>query len=275
MLRGSMAVARKVRWEEMFPDDIEAAVAEFPVAWLPFGCLERHGPHMALGNDGIKAHAICTLTAQQYGGVVCPVSFVHMGGDECELSRNWVAGMGGPKLWGPYLPPELFYPMYIALLRQMEMLGFKVVMAITGHYGGPEHDMRLLAERYVQRSPLRICAMSDGEAINYQGIGGDHAGRTETSQLAYLRPDLVDVQRLPAPSDWSPSLVAGRDACQASAELGERIVESQILALGEKAQQLLSEYREWPGHQIMPASEILPFWQRLWAEEKERFVCQP
>lgn len=106
-----MAAIRKVRWEEMYPDEIEAAVATFPVAWLPFGCLERHGPHLALGNDGIKAHAVCLLTAERYGGVARPVSFMHIGVDESELSRRWLAGMSGLKLLGPFLPPGTFYPM--------------------------------------------------------------------------------------------------------------------------------------------------------------------
>ena len=266
-------MARKVRWEEMFPDEIEAAVAAFAVAWLPFGCLERHGPHMALGNDALKAHGVCVLTAERYGGVVCPVSFMHMGGDECELSRNWRAGMGNPKLWGPFLPPELFYPMYLALLRQMELLGFKAVVAITGHYGGPEHDMRLLAERYMERSPLKIWALPDGDAITYGGIRGDHAGRTETSQLAYLRPDLVDMSRWP--EEWSPMLVAGKDAPQGSAELGRLIVESQVEHLGEGARRLLAEHREWPGHGTMSFAEAMAIWERIWAEERERLVCRP
>ena len=36
---------RKVKYEEMLPHEMEAAVAEFPVAYVPFGSLEWHGKH--------------------------------------------------------------------------------------------------------------------------------------------------------------------------------------------------------------------------------------
>ena len=39
---------------------------------MPFGTLEWHGKHMALGNDTLKAHGILEHTARKYGGVVLP-----------------------------------------------------------------------------------------------------------------------------------------------------------------------------------------------------------
>lgn len=264
----------KVRWEEMFPDEIEGAVSRCPIVYLPFGCLERHGPHMALGNDAIKAHGICVRTAERFGGVVWPASYLHMGGSEVELGRRWLAGMGNPKLWGAFLSPDLFYPLYIALLRQMEMLGFRVAVALTGHYGGLEADMRLIADRFMRRSPLKVWALADWEAIDYMGVRGDHAGRTETSQLWHLYPDLVDMGRLPA-DRHQPPVVAGRDCHEASPELGERIVASQVETIGRRALRLLAEYRDWPGHAVMPSSDVMALWESVKAEDGERLVCRP
>ncbi|MHB0877005.1 MAG: creatininase family protein [Anaerolineae bacterium] len=264
----------KVLWEEMLPDEVEEAVAERPVAWLPFGCLERHGPHMALGNDAVKAHGICVLAARRCGGIVWPPSYVHVGGDEVDLSRRWLAQSGNPKLWGPFFPPELVYSMFLLLLRQLEVLGFHAVVAVTGHYGGPEHDMAVVAERFMEHSPLRVRALSDADAIDCSGIGGDHAGRTETSQLLHLRPDLVDVKRLPADRS-RPPLLAGADAYEASAALGRDIVESQVRVLATAAQGLLADYRPWPGHETLSTAATMQLWQDLWTNERARFRCRP
>ena len=53
----------EVRWERMFPDELEEAFARCPVLYLPYGLCEPHGPQSALGCDGLRAHAICRRAA--------------------------------------------------------------------------------------------------------------------------------------------------------------------------------------------------------------------
>jgi creatinine amidohydrolase len=55
--------ALKVRFEEMFPWEISAAMAEAPLCYLPLGTLEWHGEHAAVGLDALKAHAVCVSAA--------------------------------------------------------------------------------------------------------------------------------------------------------------------------------------------------------------------
>jgi creatinine amidohydrolase len=45
-----------MRYEEMRPDQLEAIKREKPIAHLPWGAHEWHGPHNALGLDSIKRH---------------------------------------------------------------------------------------------------------------------------------------------------------------------------------------------------------------------------
>ena len=35
---------REVRWERMFPDELEAAYEEYPIVYLPYGLCEPHEP---------------------------------------------------------------------------------------------------------------------------------------------------------------------------------------------------------------------------------------
>ena len=64
-----------VQYEEMFPHEFEAALAKFPVAYVPVGSLEWHGRHLPYGNDALKAHGILVRTAHKYGGVVVPPTY--------------------------------------------------------------------------------------------------------------------------------------------------------------------------------------------------------
>ena len=63
---------RKVRWEEVFPDELHQKIEDEPVCYLAYGLAEPHGPYNALGLDWLKARALVEQTAQRHGGVVAP-----------------------------------------------------------------------------------------------------------------------------------------------------------------------------------------------------------
>ena len=48
----------EVRWERMFPGQLEASFAQCPLVYFTYGMCEPHGPHCGVGLDGLKAHAI-------------------------------------------------------------------------------------------------------------------------------------------------------------------------------------------------------------------------
>ena len=66
---------RNVRYELMLGREATEAITGFPVGYLPVGCLERHGDHLPMGLDIIKAHGVCCLLGQVLGGVVFPPHF--------------------------------------------------------------------------------------------------------------------------------------------------------------------------------------------------------
>ena len=51
------ALRQEVRLEYMRPAQIDAAKAQRPAIYLPFGAVEWHGHHNPVGLDAIKAHA--------------------------------------------------------------------------------------------------------------------------------------------------------------------------------------------------------------------------
>jgi creatinine amidohydrolase/Fe(II)-dependent formamide hydrolase-like protein len=104
---------RKVKYEEMLPQEFEEALRQFPVAYVPVGSLEWHGRHLALGNDTLKSNGILLRTAEKYGGIVVPPTFWgHMG--------HWKLGCH------PGLPPEIVDGLFTAVFQGLVTVGFKV-----------------------------------------------------------------------------------------------------------------------------------------------------
>src|ERR1051326_6492926 len=67
---------RSVQWEELTAADFRDAVAESRgTCLLPFGILEKHGPHLPLGNDLINARAASLQAAAQEYAVVFPAYY--------------------------------------------------------------------------------------------------------------------------------------------------------------------------------------------------------
>jgi creatinine amidohydrolase len=225
-----------VRYEEMLPHEFQEAMEAFPVAYAPFGSLEWHGLHLALGNDALKAHGILVRTAEKYGGVVVPPTYWgHM--------DHWRPGCH------PGVRPEVVDELFADIFRGLVRVGFKVVIGVTGH------DVR------EQVASLRkaVEAISGGAAAGFAmmeadlnpddpEVGMDHAGHWETSYLMSIRPELVDLRKLAAVAtpqekmDWEKVGIGGRNPLKyASRARGERAINKMVDAIGAKAQELLAE----------------------------------
>lgn len=242
----------KVKWEEMFPDELYEKIQDEPVCYLAYGLAEPHGPYNALGLDWLKAYALVEHTARKYGGVVAPPFAWHI--QELEefhddgKGHGWLPSAGVKEPLCSSIPSDLFYRMVFHQIRDIDARGFHAAILVTGHYGGLEKTLRLICDYYTRRtgSPLRFHAVADWECIQHENFTGDHAGITETSQLMTLCPSLVDLNRRTVPDALGTKYAAGIDFENAeilpSRELGEKIVESQIEELGRVSRQLLDSY---------------------------------
>lgn len=262
----------KVCWEEMFPDELDRALAERPVVYLTYGLCEPHGMHNAVGLDALKAHGIAQLAAKAHGGIVAPPFFWHM--HETTFYAPWGARtIGDRNPWLTSIPPWVFFKMLLYHLRTVDARGFQAAVVITGHDGSPA-DFKRVCEIYSRHSPLRIWAGADEEAIAYEDVHGDHAGRCETSQLWALRPDLVDMSRLIPRSTGEIVMATGHDAQESSRRLGEAIVASQVAFFGRVTAELLAAYQppQTPANRVPGNPRGAPTFaeiERLWREEVE------
>lgn len=220
-------MVKKVRYEELLPHEMEEIVREKPIVYLPFGTLEWHCYHLALGNDAIKAYEICLRAAERGGGVVAPPTY-------------WASG-GMPHPWTTRFDEELIGRLFYAIFEQMEHVGFRVAVAVTGHYGLEQlYALKRSARDFMYRSAMIVAPMPEYEVALERGYHGDHAAKWETSILWALRPDLVDMSRLSRNLEEPLEGVMGEDPrLSASIKIGEEIVEYIVARISEIARKLL------------------------------------
>jgi creatinine amidohydrolase len=230
---GRIGKREPVRWVELKPEEFLHRLAERPVAYLPMGMVEPHGHAAAFGLDLIKAEYLCDEAAARFGGIVAPSQTYHI--HETGFHGTWlqeVVGDVNPRLGG--MPPDVVMRSLLFQLRVCVNAGFRAVMVVSGQ-NGAQGDLRLVADEFIKLVGVPVVVRSDPELV--RGIfPGDHAGRYELSQLLFIRPDLVDMTRL----DRVSSSPLGRfaqnpDADGATAEYGEQVIETQIVRIGELA----------------------------------------
>ena len=64
-----------MNYEFLRPDELRKLQTASPLAFLPFGPLEWHGPHLPIGTDGLIAQAVAQPLSEQLGGVLLPTLF--------------------------------------------------------------------------------------------------------------------------------------------------------------------------------------------------------
>ncbi|MFQ6095718.1 MAG: creatininase family protein [Candidatus Bathyarchaeia archaeon] len=263
----------KVRYEELLPHEMEEIMRNKPIAYLPLGTLEWHSFHLALGNDAVKAYELCLRVAEKAGGVVIPATY-------------WAIG-GMPHPWTTRFDASLIERLFYAIFEQMAHVGFKVVIAITGHYGIEQfYTLKKAASEFMYKSNLMIAPLPEYEVAFEKGYRGDHAAKWETSILWALRPELVDMSRLSKNLEEPLEGVGGEDPrIHASRELGEEVVSHMVDRLSELALRLLrktsgldrSRFIRALNIQVRILKRVLESpredrWAVIRTEEYERFV---
>jgi creatinine amidohydrolase len=237
----------------MRPGQLEAALRNFPVVYVPFGLIEWHGRHLPLGNDALKAHAILVKCAEKFGGVVYPPIYFP--------SATYAEGK--------FQEADLEYkvPLLTALFEQLKKTGFRVIIGVSGHNIQEQIDMinkalePVVADGTVTGTGLWEVSLSECEESDT-----DHAAKWETSNMMFFYPDLVDMSELGAgplaPDMQPPDGIGGLDPRQyASAEVGRRNAELAAEAIGQKARALLESLPE--GQRSFNLEAISPghWWQ--------------
>jgi creatinine amidohydrolase len=258
----------EVQWELMFQDQLERAFAACPAVYFTYGLCEPHGPQNALGLDELKAHAIAVRAAQAHGGIVAPPDYWHI--HEIGGYAIWADEVVGrpARTWLTAMPPWQHFKNICYHVRQADALGFHAAILLTGHYGPNWQDLNEMIGLLQPFVGTRLYSLPESES-NYKGFSGDgqhtgdHAGKVETSLLWALRPECVDISRIPAEARPGEVFAMGSDVAQSDRRVGERMVADEVEWLGNKTRELLAEYeRLQPAHAFTTFERV----ERVWAE---------
>ena len=236
---------REVRWDRMFPDELEAAFDDCPVAYLPYGLCEPHGPQHAVGMDAIRAHEVLCLVAREAGGIVAPPEYWHC--HELGIYGSWAhPRIGQARPWLTAVPPWIFLKNMAYHIRAVDALGFHACVIFSGHSGPHRSDVPVLLDILQPHIGVRLYAhfgSGTTKSLFPDDKGtGSHAGRGETSLLWAVAPDCVDLSRLPGANDSGPFFAMGEHTDSSSRQVGERMTADVVEQLSTKARELLEEY---------------------------------
>ena len=177
-----------VHWEELTAPDFAKAIQQSRgTCLLPFGILEKHGPHLPLGTDLLDVRYTALHAAEQEYAVVFPEYYF---GQIAEARHE---------------PGTVAYSreMQLALLQEttdeMARNGCKKVIIVNGH-GGNEHLLPFFAQSQLDKPHDYVVYVFDERTPQSGGPPKKtsidmHAGESETSKMMISRPDTVHLDR--------------------------------------------------------------------------------
>jgi creatinine amidohydrolase len=185
--------------ERLRPDQIEAALAERSLIYLPLGTIEWHCYHLPVGLDALTAHGLCLAAAEKTGGLVWPVLYYGTGGGH------------GAFPWTVMMPTGDEIEVLLRFtLRRLSQLGVAQVVLFSGHFADEQLALidSLAADWNNQgHSPhLRSLSVNQADIANFPP---DHAGLFETTLLQGIDASLVEIARLGAGADDKDRFDAG------------------------------------------------------------------
>ncbi|MBS9475696.1 creatininase [Ancylobacter radicis] len=240
-----------VRLDELSWPEFAAKIAAGAPVFLPLGSTEQHGPHLPLNVDVTLPTGVCERVAREVGGIVAPT--VNYG---CKSMPRSGGGEAFPGTLS--LDAHTFALVLRDVIRNLGRQGVRRLVVLNGHYEnlwpsveGLDLGLRELARDgitdmqvmrleywdFAQRGTLDAL-FPDG----FPGIDLEHASLLETSLMLVLRPDLVEMDKVPTDG---PATFPPYDKFPVPADFG--LPPSGVLAVAtgstaEKGELLMADY---------------------------------
>ena len=178
-----------VHWEELTAEDFRTAIEQSKsTCLLPFGILEKHGPHLPLGTDLLDVRSAALAAAQREYAVVFPEYYF---GQIFEARHE-----PGTVAYSSRLQMELLQETTDEMARN----GCKKIIIVNGH-GGNENLLPFFAQTQLEKPHdyvvyvLPVLSAPPGGPPKKSSGPDMHAGESETSKMLATHPDLVHMDR--------------------------------------------------------------------------------
>lgn len=221
------------KYVELTPEDLRENWERRPLAILPFGALEWHGAHLPLGLDGLVAEWFCDQLEASTRGILLPPLYAPI-----TTLPHWSSQRVQTQI-----ASELWEEMVIGLYQA----GARHLLLVTGHYAqGHMVELYRLAMRAMHKCEgYKVLAASPLELLGDPKML-DHAGEWEASQLMAIRPELVQLQRLPREVTPHQAGVLGESPLRAKRAKGHQALTKALDAWLTAADRMVQEAdRTW------------------------------
>ena len=184
------AQSLSVKWDELTAAEFVAALQKSAgTCTLPFGIIEKHGPHLPLGNDLINVRWAAERAAADEFSVVFPAYYF---GQIFEARHE-----PGTIAYSAKLQMELLQETTDEMARN----GCKKILIVNGH-GGNVHLLPFFAQAQLERPHDYVVYIHTGgnkpntpDRPPMHTKVDEHAGESETAHTMIARPDLVHLDR--------------------------------------------------------------------------------
>lgn len=177
--------------DKLRPGQIRAVLAERSLIWLPLGTIEWHCEHLPVGLDAATAHALCLAASETAGGLVYPPLYYGTGGDH------------GAYPWTIMMPDASEIERLLTFtLKRLSDLNVERCVIFSGHFADEQLAMiDRIAETWnaLGRAP-RVTATSVNRCSE-AGLPPDHAGVFESTLMAAIAQETIDLSQLPEGDD--------------------------------------------------------------------------
>jgi creatinine amidohydrolase len=177
-----------VRWEELTGPDFIAAIKHAEgTCLLPFGIMEKHGPHMPIGTDLINVRYVALHAAENQYAVVFPEYYF----GQISEARHEPGTVAYSR--------DLQMALLQATTDEMARNGCKKILIVNGH-GGNESLLPYFGQSQLDKPHDYVVYIFDERAPAAGGpkkkttVDG-HAGESETSNMMVVRPELLHPDR--------------------------------------------------------------------------------
>lgn len=182
------------RWDELTASEWELALKESnQTCILPIGILEKHGPGVPIGSDLIRAREWADRATKKEYAVVFPDYFY---GQVNEAKQQY----------GTFsLPSQLAMELLEATTSEIARNGFKKIIIINSHGGNPQMIRYFIQNQLEKKKDYVVyffepdmpeSVANEIKAVRKTDPATDqHGGEREASEIAYLRPELLRLDK--------------------------------------------------------------------------------
>jgi creatinine amidohydrolase len=174
--------------QEMTWPDVREYLKSSDLVIIPLGSTEQHGPHLPLGTDYYLATGALEKISARTGVVVAPILLVGY--------SEYHSGFPGTLSIKPDTMVQVLFESAQMLLKY----GFRRLMFFNAHGGNNIVQQKIIHEINQETEAMAV-AIGYGGSIQVEDeeFFDWHAGIEETSDMLYLKPGLVRMERAEKP----------------------------------------------------------------------------